>query len=174
MNRQKLEHQILLQNTEYRCLNFGAGTDIKEGFDNLDLKDFDFNIFPYPIKDNTYNYIYCHQVLEHLREPEKVLNEFHRICRPFAEIDISVPHFNNEGSFSMLGHVSYFAEASFRCLTDLKDDWCKNNNEWKILSIHSTPSPHFGRFILSFLRRPLSLIIRGVYKDIEVKLRVIK
>jgi hypothetical protein len=73
----------------------------------------------------------------------------------------------------MLGHVSYFSEASFRCLTDWKDEWRNNDNKWEIVEIHSTPSK-IGKFILPFLRRPLSLIIRGIYKDIEVKLKVIK
>ncbi len=46
-------------------LNFGCGHDIKRGWDNVDLQkdkrltnSFDFNKLPYPIKSNTYDYIY--------------------------------------------------------------------------------------------------------------------
>lgn len=31
-------------------LNFGCGSNIREGWDNVDRQDFDFNEFPYPIK----------------------------------------------------------------------------------------------------------------------------
>jgi len=161
----------------WNCMNFGCGKDLKKGYDNVDLRDFDFNIFPYPIKNNTYDYVYCHQVLEHLKYPERTLYELHRICKPNAIIDISVPHMNNDGSFSMFGHISYFTEDSFRCLTDLKDEWrywAYPGQKWEIVYSDVTPSPHFGRFIPKFMRKKLSMIIRGIYKDIIVKLRVIK
>ncbi len=34
--------------------NFGCGKNIKEGYDNLDKIDFDFNKFPYPIEDSEF------------------------------------------------------------------------------------------------------------------------
>ncbi|MBU0761297.1 MAG: class I SAM-dependent methyltransferase [Nanoarchaeota archaeon] len=155
-------------------LNFGCGLDIKEGFDNFDKKDFDFEVFPYPIKDNTYDYIFTRDVLEHLRWTENVLNELHRICKTNGIIEIYVPHFNNEGSFSMLGHVSYFAEATFEYLTMPVTDWGEENKGWEIVELEVEPSPNFGVYIPKFLRRKLSLVIRGVFKEIHVKLKVIK
>ncbi len=154
-------------------LNFGCGFREKEGYDNVDKKDFDFNIFPYPILKNTYNKVYSHQVLEHLDDPERVLNELHRICKHNAEIEIIVPHFNNEGAFSMLGHKRYFAESSFKCLTEWNEEWRESKKVWEIISLEVTPS-RFGRFIPKIMRRPLSLLLRGIQKDICVKLRVVK
>ena len=64
-------------------LNFGCGTDIKEGYVNADIQEgadlvFDFNKFPYPFKDNEFDYIYSRNVLEYLENPEKVLIELRR------------------------------------------------------------------------------------------------
>ena len=46
-----------------RKLNFGCGRDIKKGWDNCDKQEgkgiitFNADKFPYPFKDNTYDYI---------------------------------------------------------------------------------------------------------------------
>ena len=44
-------------------LNFGCGRKIKKKWDNCDVQkgapiSFDFNKFPYPLKSNTYDYIW--------------------------------------------------------------------------------------------------------------------
>ena len=145
-------------------LNFGAGKDIRKGFDNVDIEDFDFNIFPYPVAKNTFDAVYCRHVLEHLEYPKKVLNELHRICKPNACIHIEVPHLNQEGAFSTLSHKSYFSKYSFMELGD----------KFEILSIEETPTEHFGYFIPKFMRKKLSMIIRGIFKLVIVDLRVIK
>jgi len=162
-------------------LHLGCGTRILDGFDNVDInkapgicKSFDFNEYPWPIPDNTYDYIYSNHVLEHLRDIEKVMNEMHRICRPNAIIEINVPHMNNEGAFSMMGHISFFTEHTFRCLTDMGEDWREQRKRWEIISIDLIPSPNFGRYIPKFMRRKLSVVIRGVWKEIHAKLKVIK
>ena len=62
-------------------LNLGCGWDKKEGYDNFDEDDFDLNVFPYPIKDNTYDFILFKNVIEHFDYPYKVLKEIHRILK---------------------------------------------------------------------------------------------
>jgi SAM-dependent methyltransferase len=155
-----------------RKLNFGCGMDIKRGFDNVDInsgqgicQSFDFNVYPWPIKDNLYDYVYCRHVFEHLKDIGKVMNELHRICSPNAVIEIYSPHFNDEGAFSTIGHISYFTEYSFTGLPEYK---------WEVIKLESLPSPHFGRFIPKFMRRKLSVMIRGVWKEIHVILKVKK
>ena len=69
-------------------LNFGCGPDIREGWDNIDVqkgkgitKSFNFDKFPYPIKDNTYDYILMKMVIEHLSKPDKSIEELWRITK---------------------------------------------------------------------------------------------
>ena len=54
-------------------LNLGSGEDIKKDYVNLDavkLKGVDIvynlNKYPWPLKDNEFDFIYCNNVLEHL------------------------------------------------------------------------------------------------------------
>lgn len=54
-----------------------------------------------PFGDETFDFIQCMEVLEHLHHPDRALAEFRRVARPGARLVISVPHppewFPNEG-----------------------------------------------------------------------------
>ena len=75
-----------------RYLNLGCGNNPlpAEDFDNHDITKhreeinivFDLNKFPYPIEDESYDQVHCYDVLEHLDNPLKVMNEIHRILKP--------------------------------------------------------------------------------------------
>jgi len=83
-------------------LNFCCGKDIKKGKEwiNVDIqkaegrdKSFNFDKFPYPFKDNEFDYILVDNVLEHLKNPRKVILEFWRISKPNAIIEVIVLSF---------------------------------------------------------------------------------
>lgn len=104
-----------IKSNTMKKLNFGCGSDIKEGWENIDIqkgpkvsKNFDFNKIPYPIKDNTYDYIYASCILEHLEDVEKVFSELWRISKPNGIIHIVVPHYTNKGAYSDLQHRHFF------------------------------------------------------------------
>jgi SAM-dependent methyltransferase len=52
----------------------------------------DLNVVPLPFKDNEFQKIIAHHVLEHLGDLGPVMGELHRVCRADGEIDIEVPH----------------------------------------------------------------------------------
>jgi SAM-dependent methyltransferase len=96
-------------------LNIGCGTDIKEGFVNLDqvkLKGVDvvhdLNKFPWPFKNNEFDYINAEQILEHLDNQVKSLQEIWRISKPGAKIHIAVPHYASPGAWFDLTHKHPF------------------------------------------------------------------
>jgi len=91
-------------------LNFGAGNDKRECYDNVDEVDFDFNVIPYPIKDEVYDNILMKDVIEHLDYPWKVLKELHRILKPGGTVEIICPHHNDESAYNSLQHKHYFNE----------------------------------------------------------------
>ena len=71
-------------------------------------KSFDFNKFPYPIKENTYDYVWSRSVLKHLNEPDKTLEELWRICKKDSIIEIIVPYYNNKSAYADMQHKRFF------------------------------------------------------------------
>ena len=161
-------------------LNFGSGTDIIEGWDNADLDNhnganicFDFNKFPYPIKSNTYDYILANHVMEHLEKPEEAIYELARSCKDNGVIEINVPHMNCEGAFA-LGHINYWTTWSFKLLANPVGWEKKRDIRLELISLKEVPS-RFGKWIYPrWLRRKLSLLVRGIQEEIHVILKVIK
>lgn len=96
-------------------VDLGCGSSKKEGFIGVDILGFpgvdifhDLNIFPYPFYDNEVNEIRMDQVLEHLKEPMKVVEELHRICKNGALITIGVPYFRSFYATIDPTHKNYF------------------------------------------------------------------
>lgn len=101
-------------------LNLGSGEDYREGWTNLDCRNnvkldvyHDLNEFPYPFKENTFDYVLIKQVLEHVDNPIKVLKEMVRICKNGSKIKIYVPHATSYAYFSGIEHKGLFTEHTF-------------------------------------------------------------
>lgn len=160
-------------------LNFGCGDKIWDDYDNIDIqrsskvtKSFDFNIFPYPIKDNTYDYVWSRSVLEHLTEPGEVLKELWRICKKNAIIEIIVPYYNNKSAVSDMQHKHFFSDTTF--IVFVNEDCVINKKRLlKIQQMELVPTS-IGRFIPKKLREKLSLFIGGLISYVHIKLRVVK
>ena len=67
------------------------GVDISEDTDADVIHDNNLNVFPYPFVDNEFDYVYADNVIEHLDNVVKVLEELHRISKNGATIKIIVP-----------------------------------------------------------------------------------
>jgi predicted SAM-dependent methyltransferase len=101
-------------------LNLGCGKDIKKGYVNLDsVKLPGVNIvhnldkYPYPFKDNEFDEVYCHHVLEHLNSIIKPLEELHRITKKGGKIIIEVPIYPSLGAMADPTHQSYYTYLTF-------------------------------------------------------------
>lgn len=73
----------------------------------------DLDLFPYPFDDNTFDDIRMINVLEHLHDIVKVMEEVHRISKSNAIIAISVPHFSSCDFYADPTHVRAFSSRSF-------------------------------------------------------------
>jgi SAM-dependent methyltransferase len=160
-------------------LNFGCGNDIRRGWDNIDIqkgpgiiKNFNFDSFPYPIKDNTYDYVFASNIMEHLENLEKVMMELWRITRHNGVIEIISPHYTNKGAYSDLQHKHYFNEI---CFTELvkRNTKIDKSAKFDMIELCLTPTKA-GRIIPEKLRNKLSLFLGGLISSIQIKLRVIK
>ena len=87
-------------------LDLGCGKRKQKGAIGIDIsKDtdadviHDLNVFPYPFTDNEFDYVYADNVIEHLDNVVKVLEELHRISKNGATIKIIVPFFRSHYAF---------------------------------------------------------------------------
>ncbi len=68
--------------------------------------------FPYPFEDSYFTRIECYDVIEHLQDIPKTLEEFHRILKTEGLLQITTPHFSCANSFidpTHRWHLSYFS-----------------------------------------------------------------
>lgn len=105
-------------------LNLGCGTDIREGFVNLDCIALDgvdvvhdLNLHPLPFGDGLFEEILCLDVLEHV-DYAPLLKECNRLLRPHGRIVIEVPHFASNNNFVDPTHRNRFSLKTFHFFTD--------------------------------------------------------
>ena len=103
-----------------RILDIGCGNVKISGAVGLDISPdtqadvvHDLNIFPWPFPDQEFDFINCPDVIEHLDEIARVLEELHRLTKPGAVIRIRVPHFTSVHAFTDVTHKHFFSTQSF-------------------------------------------------------------
>ena len=106
--------------TGRNVLDFGCGLRKRPGAIGIDVNPrssadiiHDLNQFPYPFQEGTFDEIYCDNVLEHLRDVVKVMEELHRISKPSGEIIVIVPFFPHRQAYTDPTHQHYFGIHSF-------------------------------------------------------------
>lgn len=88
-----------------------VGIDVNPGTD-ADIV-WDLNVFPYPLDDNEFDLVICDNIIEHLDDPVKVMEELYRIVKPEGLIRIIVPYFSSPESFADITHKRFFSLTSF-------------------------------------------------------------
>ena len=118
--------------TKKEKLHIGCGHQVFEGWINLDIAPLpdvdivhDLTQFPWPFEDGQFNEIYMKDVLEHLPDTIRTLEEIYRITEPGAKIFIAVPFWNSFEAITDPTHVKQFNEYSFEFFDPSKRR-CKN------------------------------------------------
>jgi len=103
-----------------KILDVGGGIHSIKNAEVIDFADLpnithkhNLNKFPYPIKDKTYDVIYCSHTIEHLDNIPKVLQEFKRILKDTGEVVIKVPYLTSNIAFECPDHKHWFTYFSF-------------------------------------------------------------
>lgn len=115
---------MIMDQKQKKILDLGCGDRKKHipnaiviGIDKFKLPGVDIvhdlNKFPYPFSDNEFDEIICDDVLEHLEDLIKVMEELWRITKPRGVIKISVPHFSSDNYFTDITHKHPFSSRSF-------------------------------------------------------------
>ena len=115
-------------------INFGAGSDIRVGYLNHDIVSldgidlvFDLNNHPWPIKAASVDEIIMNDVLEHLDDFMKSMEEIHRILKPQGFINLSVPYWNSTHRYMDPTHKYGFHENTFRFF-DPSSKYCQQRH----------------------------------------------
>jgi hypothetical protein len=98
------------------------------------------NVYPYPFAESTCDEVLLINILEHLADTTKVMEEIWRICRGGATIRIQVPYYNSPGAFQDPTHKSFFTESTFDYFTEsettpLSDYNYYSSARFKIVSV---------------------------------------
>jgi predicted SAM-dependent methyltransferase len=108
-------------------LNLGSGTDLRDGFVNIDLIDAaDLQIdleeigkskrLPYP--DNSVELTLCSHILEHLHNFKDLMNELHRVTKSNGIVTVFVPMYPSKQAFQDPTHVRFFTDDTFSYLNE--------------------------------------------------------
>lgn len=146
-------------------LNVGCGTEIKEGYVNLDFVKqpgvdvvHDMNKFPWPFKDNTFDEVYGSHIFEHVEDLIKTMKEIHRISKKGALLRLRGPHFSCGVSYRDPTHKRMFSYFTF-------DYFCKQRDYYKRredgLFKVKYRKLNFTRFAFTFLNKIFNPLINA-------------
>jgi SAM-dependent methyltransferase len=100
-------------------LNLGCGRKYLDGYVNCDVvssvrcdRCFDLNVTPYPFEANSVDEILADNVLEHLEDVVRTMEEIHRILKPGGRATILLPYSKSDGALQDPTHRHFFTERS--------------------------------------------------------------
>jgi SAM-dependent methyltransferase len=105
-------------------LNLGSGRKLMPSAINVDISDavgadvvHDLAEMPWPLTSDSFTAVHAYDVIEHLEDVVKAMEEIHRVCRPGGRVHITVPHFSSANAFTDPTHRHQFSAFSFDCFT---------------------------------------------------------
>ena len=97
-------------------LDIGCGRDKDPEFFGIDINNWpgvdlvwDMEKFPWPIEDNSFDYVKIIHVVEHINDQVGFFREIHRITSNDAVIHLETPHFSSSNSWADPTHVRHFS-----------------------------------------------------------------
>ncbi|MHB8904177.1 MAG: class I SAM-dependent methyltransferase, partial [Patescibacteria group bacterium] len=139
----------------------------------------DLNVFPYPFASDSVEEIIMDNVLEHIDDIIKVMEEIYRISRAEAIIKINVPYFKSNSAYTDPTHKHFFSETSFKYFTKENSLNFYTGARFEIIQtklIRHTQykdAKHFFRNLLPF-KKLLNYFLFNIYDEIYFELKCLK
>jgi SAM-dependent methyltransferase len=106
-------------------LDVGCGSSKYPGAVGLDISAdtaadvvHDLDDLPLPFDDGSFDQVLMQDVIEHVAEPIRLMQELHRICRPGARIQLRTPHFSSVLAYGDPTHRHYFSRIAIESLAE--------------------------------------------------------
>lgn len=103
-----------------KTLHLGCGQNKKPNSLGLDINknvhpDVVHNLdkYPYPFKNNQFEKVIADNIVEHIENIPKFMEEIHRICASSAKILITTGHFSGIDTFTDPTHKHFFTSRTF-------------------------------------------------------------
>ncbi|KAA3662910.1 MAG: hypothetical protein DWQ10_01380 [Calditrichaeota bacterium] len=147
-------------------LNLGCGTDIRDGYVNLDCAKIEgvdvihsLENFPYPFEDNLFEEIIAINILEHIDDTIKTMEEIWRISQNNAKVIIRVPYWNSIDGITDPTHKKLFNQHSFEFFDPTKER-CKKRPYYTVARFKISNEYYYIKFFKYFkVGNPLIKII---------------
>ena len=106
---------------EYKTQDFTNLTDDQLSYGQYGNIDYVCDIAAIPVNDSSFDAILCSEVLEHVPDPVKVINEFARIIKPGGKLILTAPlgsglhqePFHFYGGYTPFWYDKYLSEAGY-------------------------------------------------------------
>lgn len=105
---------------DLKILDLGCGKNKTPGSIGVDFNknshaDIIHNLdqFPYPFKNDEFDFIVMDNALEHLQQPIKVMEEIYRLLKKGGTVKVIVPYFRSVWAFIDPTHKNFFTVDSF-------------------------------------------------------------
>ncbi len=158
-----------------KILDVGCGTSKSENAVGLDFYDLpgvdvvhDLNQYPWPFEVGTFDEVHILDVLEHLDQPIRAMEEIYRVLKLGGEIYIRVVPWNHYYAFSDPTHKWFFAEKYFDFFTPSTQRGYYTTARFEKVSIKRTydvTARKWFRFewLMNFLSQFLCNVIDGLH-----------
>jgi SAM-dependent methyltransferase len=122
----------------------------------------DLDRFPYPFADNSFDRVLAQDVLEHLQDVRRAVEEIWRISRPGARLTIRVPHWSSFLAHRDPTHQAFFDQHSFDYFGAGPYSYY-SHARLRLVSLHE--QERYPR-LFRFLRRVSPRLVRGLKKHL--------
>lgn len=129
----------------------------------------DLNSFPYPFKNKSFDRVVMNNIIEHLDDPIRVMQEVYRILAPGGVVHIEVVYWNHRHSASDPQHKHMFNEHSWEFFTGSRKQYY-TDFAFELVSLVFQYDYRL-RFLPNGLKRFLGIFLCNVIAGMVVELR---
>lgn len=132
--------------------------------------------FPFPFADNTFNKIILNDVIEHLPDTIKAMEEIYRICAPNAQVLIRVINWNSHYNAMDPTHIRTFHENTFNFFGTYKDRAYYSNARFDVVKVDKIYNARAKKLFFNNKKwlEFASHFLNNVLEDLHFELKAIK